>query len=204
MDDSEPTRLSLLARLGNKNDGRAWDEFVEIYTPLVYGLLRKRGLQDADAADLTQETMRSVFQGVGQFEHAQRAGAFRGWLLKVVQTRVSDFHTRKRRQAIGSGDTAGYERLEALPAPEYDPQSVEREYQKCLFQWATGQVRGEFQEHTWRAFWMTYVDGLDSKQAAELLGMSVEAVYMARSRVLARLRKKIQHVEEQADGRKPE
>ena len=201
MDDCEPTRLSLLARLRDRGDHGAWGEFVEVYTPFVYGVLRKRGLQDADAADLTQETMRSVFQAVGQFDHAQHAGAFRGWLVKVVQSRLNDFHARKRRQAVGSGDTAAFERLEAVPAPDHDAGAIEKEYRKCLFQWATGQVRGEFQENTWRAFWMTYVDGQGSKEATEVLGMSVEAVYMARSRVLARLRKKIQQVEGQADGR---
>jgi len=68
MDDSEPTRFSLLARLKDEDDGQAWGEFLEIYTPVVYGFARKCGLQDADASDVTQDVFGSVFRSIGGFQ----------------------------------------------------------------------------------------------------------------------------------------
>ncbi|MCR4413134.1 MAG: sigma-70 family RNA polymerase sigma factor [Thermoguttaceae bacterium] len=195
MDDPDRTRQSLVARLRDPHDAEAWAEFVEIYSPLVYGTLRRRGLQDADAADVAQEVLRTVFRSMNEFQTRGRTGAFRAWLACIVRTRLADHADRRKRQTVGSGDTACQELLEDQPARDDDEELLEQEYRKCLFQWAAKQVRGEFHDSTWQAFWQTYVEGKESRHVAAALGMSVEAVYMARSRVLARLKKKTAEVE---------
>jgi RNA polymerase sigma factor (sigma-70 family) len=197
MADSETTRQSLLCRMQDGQDREAWNQFVEIYSPFVFGILRRRGLQDADAADVMQEVMRTVFRSFQKFDHNQRPGAFRRWLACIVQTRLCDYVERRKKETPGSGDTALLKLLDHQLSREDEEASVVQEYQKALFQWAVGQVRGEFHDGTWQAFWQTYVEGRASKEVADTLGLSVEAVYMARSRILARLKKKIGEVEDE-------
>src|SRR5438552_15771125 len=112
MADSPATRASLLVRLRDVRDGRAWGEFVDLYAPLVYRFGCKHGLQDADAADLTQETLRAVAGAVGRLDYDPARGSFRGWLFTIVRNRLRDFLDKRERQDHGSGDTAMVERPE--------------------------------------------------------------------------------------------
>jgi RNA polymerase sigma-70 factor (ECF subfamily) len=105
MSDPDSTRHSLLARIRDLKDADAWSEFVEVYTPFVYGFVQRRGLQSADASDVTQDVMRTVFLAVNGFEHEQRKGSFRSWLITIARRRLSDFLSRQNRQIAGSGDT---------------------------------------------------------------------------------------------------
>lgn len=196
MNGPDATRPSLLARIRDPNDGQAWTEFVQVYSPFVYKYVRRRGLQPSDASDVAQEVMRSVFCALDGFEHRERPGSFRKWLVTIVRSRVSDFVARRRREVTGSGDTKLLEQLNKYAAPETEEAEIEHEYQQCVFRWAADQVSAEFRPTTWQAFWRTYVQGEDCQQVAVGLDVSVEAVYMARSRVLARLQKKVQEVEE--------
>src|SRR5262245_21130511 len=88
MADIPPTRASLLVRLRDPEDGTAWRQFVDLYTPLVYGYARKQGLQDADAADLSQETLLAVAGALGRFEYDPSRGSFRNWLTRCASFRV--------------------------------------------------------------------------------------------------------------------
>ncbi len=194
MDDSQVTRPSLLVRIRDPQDAEAWSQFVKVYSPLVYRYARRRGLQDADAADLTQDVLRTVTRSIKRFEYDPARGTFRGWLMSVTRTRLCDFLAR--RQASGSGDTKVVQLLQQLPAPQDEEERWEREYRKCVFEWAAGQIRGEFQDSTWDAFWQTSVEGRETKEVSRSLGITVGAVYIARSRVLARLKKQIAKAEQ--------
>ena len=88
MAEPPPTRVTLLARLKDGADADAWREFVHLYGPVVYGFARKRGLQDADAADLMQEVLRSVARNAGRMEYDPKRGTFRGWLNTVTRNNV--------------------------------------------------------------------------------------------------------------------
>jgi RNA polymerase sigma-70 factor (ECF subfamily) len=196
MADSPTTRLSLLVRIRDARDGQAWSQFVEIYAPLVHGFARKHGLQDADAADLTQDILRTVAGAVGRLEYDPERGSFRGWLFTVVRNRLRDFLTSQRRHCQGSGDTGVQHFLEAQPARDEDLAALwEQDYERQLLTWAAEQVRGRFQDATWQAFWQTAVEGQNAKTVAEALEMSVGAVYLAKSRVLARLKEQIQQLQ---------
>lgn len=88
------TQASLLVRLRDPQDHSAWERFVDLYAPLVYGFVRKRGLQDADAADLTQDVLRQVAGAVDSFAYDKARGSFRGWLFAVVRNRLTDYWRR--------------------------------------------------------------------------------------------------------------
>ena len=196
MADALLTRASLLARLGDPEDRAAWRQFVELYGSLVYGFARQHGLQDADAADLTQEVFFAVARSAGRWRYDPRHGSFRNWLYGVTRHKLSRFLRRRRVQPVGAGGTNARERLDEQPSPEPDPrESWEQEFRQQLFRLAADEVRDSFAPTTWQAFWQTAVEGKSGADVAANLGMSVGAVYVARSRVLARLTEKIQQMQ---------
>jgi RNA polymerase sigma-70 factor (ECF subfamily) len=190
------TRGSLLVRLRDARDHAAWTEFIDLYTPLVYGYLRKQHLQDADAADLTQEVLGVVAGAVGRLEYDPRRGAFHNWLFTIVRRKLWQWRVRQTNQAHGSGDPAVHHLLEECPAPGVLEAQWEDEWQQRVFAWACAEVRPQVSSTTWQAFWRTAVDGQRGEQVAADLGLSVAAVYLARSRVFARLRKLAESVQE--------
>src|SRR5439155_9907494 len=152
------TRASLLVRLRDPSDGEAWRQFVRLYAPVVYAYARRRGMQDADAADLTQEVLRGVNAAARRFDYDPARGSFRGWLFTVTRNKLHDLRERQRR-GRGAGGTSALERLDALPGRE-DEALWDEEFRRHLFAAAAEQVRGEFEEATWQAFWRTAVDGV--------------------------------------------
>jgi RNA polymerase sigma factor (sigma-70 family) len=195
MTDALRTRASLLARLSDPADRTAWQQFVELYGSLVYGFARQRGLQDADAADLTQEVLLAIAQKAGSWHYDRAQGSFRGWLYGVTRNKIARFLGRRPHQPIGSGDSNAQQRLAEQPSPEPDLEAAwEEEYRQQLFRLAVKQVQPQFAEKTWQAFWRTAIEGKSGAVVAAELGLSVGAVYVARSRVLARLTQQIQRM----------
>ncbi len=190
------TRPSLLVRLRDHRDNQAWGEFVELYAPLIYAYVRKRGLQDADAADLTQNCLRQVAAHVGRLDYDPRRGSFRAWLFTIVRNQCRNFQQQPRRLHQGSGDPNVQRLLELQPASEpEDKAQWEHEYRLRLLAWAAEQVRPQVQETTWQAFWQTTVEGKSGKEVAQTLGLTTAAVYLAKGRVVARLRAVIRDVQ---------
>ncbi len=196
MADIPPTRASLLVRLRDPRDQAAWTEFVDLYTPLVYGYARKQGLQDADAADLSQDVLGAVAGAVGRLEYDPLRGAFRNWLFTVVRRKLSNWLAAQSNRTRGSGDTATHQLLARCLAPSDMEAEWEAEWQQRLVAWACEQVQMDVSLRTWQAFWRTAIDGQPGKQVAADLGMSLAAVYHARSRVLARLKEMVQSARE--------
>ena len=195
MNAAPSTRYSLLVRVQDAHDHAAWLEFVAIYEPLVYGLARRRGLQDADARDLCQDVFRAVAKAVHGWKPDPDRGSFRGWLFRIAQNLLINFLKRERRQPCASGDSDVQRLLDAQPASgdEYS-KLIEFEYRRRQFQVAAGQIEAEFTPATWQAFWQTTVESQPIVRVAETLGISQGAVYIARSRVLARLRERVQQI----------
>jgi RNA polymerase sigma-70 factor (ECF subfamily) len=199
MDDSPVTRPSLLARIRDPDDAAAWRRFVDLYCPLIYRFLRRRGVQDADAADLTQEVCRSVARAAGRLDYDPAKGAFRGWLYTVTRNKLYDFLEKQRRQPVGSGDTTAHRLLEEAPGRDAADETLwGREYERQVFRRAAERVSGDFAGATWQAFWRTAVEGRPGQEVAAELGMSVGAVYVAKSRVMARLLKAIREIQDEA------
>ena len=113
MIDSQTTRQSLLLRIRNERDADSWSQFVTAYAPLVHGFLRKRGLQDADASDLTQEVLARVAAAIKGFEYNPDEGSFRGWLFTIVENCRRRFAAQQRPGQRGSGDARVHARAVA-------------------------------------------------------------------------------------------
>jgi RNA polymerase sigma factor (sigma-70 family) len=189
----EPTtRPSLVLRLRDPGDGPAWAEFVEIYEPLIYRLAVNKGLQDADAMDLCQDVFRAVAAAIERWDPDPAKGRFRAWLFRIARNLLVNFLVAQRRQPRGTGSTSVQELLEAQPAGDAEAEAeFAAEFRHRAFRWAADQVKNEFATSTWSAFWQTGVENKPVTDVAENLGLSAGAVYIARSRVLARLRERV-------------
>jgi RNA polymerase sigma-70 factor (ECF subfamily) len=196
MAEIPPTRASLLVRLRDARDEVAWREFIDLYGPLVYGYARKQGLQDADAADLSQEVLRAVAGAVSRLEYDPRHGAFRNWLFTVVRRKLSNWRRAQRARPENRHGPAPLLLLEQCPTPAGGEAAWEAEWEQRLFAWACEQARRAITDCTWQAFWRTAIDGQSCKQVAADLGLSVTAVYLARRRVLARLKELVRSAQE--------
>ncbi|MBC7817142.1 MAG: sigma-70 family RNA polymerase sigma factor [Planctomycetaceae bacterium] len=199
------TRPSLVLRLREARDQQAWTEFVALYEPLLLRLMRQRGLQEADARDVTQQVIVAVCQAVERWESDGREASFRRWLfaiarklaLKFVQRGCSQQGVTKR----GVGGTDMLELLERLPEPEHRTVSAfDDEYRNEVFRWAAERVRSEFRDSTWQAFWRTCVLKEPIDEVATAIGLTIGNVYVARSRVIARLRQVVQEFEADHDA----
>jgi RNA polymerase sigma-70 factor (ECF subfamily) len=191
MREAPATRPSLLVRLKDSRDDEAWARFVEIYGPLVYEYGRRQGLQDADAADLTQEVLQAVARSAGEFRYDPSRGSFRSWLFTVARTKRINLGVREAKQVHGRGGSEVIRQLDQVTGrdtADAEAAEWERAFEQRLLDWAAGIVRAEFKESTWRAFWRTAFEKQSPQQVAGDLGISVGAVYAAKSRVLARLR----------------
>jgi RNA polymerase sigma-70 factor (ECF subfamily) len=190
------TSPTLLVRMRDPHDRAAWEEFVDRYGPVVYGYGRKQGLQDADAADLTQCVFRRVAAAMSTFAYDPQAGSFRGWLFTIVRNQLRNLRRQPGGLCPATGDSATQQLLEAQPAPE-ESAVWEESCEVQLFRWAARQVQNQFRPATWQAFWQTAVEDRPPAEVAQELALSVAAVYMAKSRVMARLREVIHQVQDE-------
>lgn len=190
MSESLATRASLLVRLRDPRDAGAWSQFVDVYGPLIYRFSRKQGLQDADAADLVQDVLRSVSQAIGRLEYDAKIGSFRGWLFTIARNRLRDSLQHSAHRQRGTGGTDFHRSLQEIATPGDEAQWND-DYEQQVFDWAARQVRLEVQDPTWQAFWKTAVEGRSGQDVAAELDLSISAVYLAKSRVMQRLRDKI-------------
>lgn len=187
------TRPSLLIRLRDSRDQRAWTEFLEIYEPLIARLVRRRGIQEADVGEVTQEVLLAVASSIHRWESNPERGSFRGWLVTITRNLVVNFLIRQSRHPRGSGDSQFKRWLEDQPAPEGEMSALfDLERKRQTFRWASDQIRNEFREATWRAFWMTAVEDRDIAEVARELGVTAGVVYVSRSRVMKRLRETVE------------
>ncbi len=190
------TRHSLLVRICDPQNEPAWDEFVEIYEPLIYRLARRKGLQHADASDLTQDVLTTVASAISRWNPDPARGSFRAWLSTIARNMAINLLKSEQRRPRGSGDTQIKQWLNEQAEPDGEMSALfDHEYRRELFRAAARVVCDQFQENTWQAFWRTCVEGKEIKRVAIELGISVGNVYVARSRVIARLRTHIEKLQ---------
>jgi RNA polymerase sigma factor (sigma-70 family) len=194
MHDLPDTRTSLLARLHDRADQQAWDEFARVYEPAVFRLARLRGLQDADARDLTQEVLTAVAGAIHRWEAQGQPGGFRAWLYTIARNLTVNALTRGGRHR-GSGDSAVLRMLSDVPSTDEDTTAFALEYRRQAFSEAAAEVRREVQPSTWQAFWLSAIEGVEIAEVARRLSVTVGVVYASRSRVLARLRQQVEALE---------
>lgn len=185
------TSLSLLAR-ANLNEAESWRNLVELYSPLVFFWCRRAGLNREDAADILQNVWQSVAGHLSQFVR-QRDGAFRGWLWTITRNKLNDHFRRQRDQPRATGGSTAQQLWQEVP--EHEPESYVAESaldsSGNILRRALELIRGDFEPHTWQAFWLAAVEDQPAKAIAESLQMSLDAVYQAKARILRRLREEL-------------
>ncbi len=188
--NTDPTSRSLLDGV-RQRDPEAWRRFAAIYGPIVYRWTLRHGLQDHDAADVAQEVFRAVAENIQRFEHRSPGDSLRGWLWTVARNKIRDHYRRRQKEFAAAGGTDAHQRLQQVPSipDENDESPVELAAE--LSHRALAFIQNEFEPGTWRAFWRTAVDGQSPTDAARELGLTLGAVYKAKSRVLLRLRREL-------------
>jgi RNA polymerase sigma-70 factor (ECF subfamily) len=180
----QPTPVSLLQRLRRPEDGAAWVQFVHLYTPLLYGWARRAGLSEADAADLLQDVFTTLLQELPRFEY--RPGkSFRAWMRTILLNRWRTLQRRRTPQAVPAAQ------LQDVAGPADPDLPGEAEERRELVRRALALLESEFSLATWQAFRQSVVQERRPVEVAAELGLSVNAVYLARSRVLRRLREQL-------------
>lgn len=181
------TPVSLLQRLKQPGEERAWERFTELYTPLLYFWMRRQGLQAQDAADAVQEVLALLVRKLPEFEY-DRHGSFRAWLRTVALNKLRDLRRRPLEPTVDANDPA----LANLPDPAPEDALEEAEYRQHLVRQALQLMQQDFQPATWKACWEYAVEGRPAAEVAEELGIAIGMVYVAKSRVLARLRQELE------------
>jgi RNA polymerase sigma-70 factor (ECF subfamily) len=170
-------------------DQAAWERLVSLYSPLVYRWCRQAGLQAADAADVGQEVFRAVARKIADFRRERLGDTFRGWLRAITRNKVRD-RLRQRPAEAGVGGSDAQRYLLQLPTEGDEPGGADADVEETTFVYrrAVELLRQEFGERTWQAFWQVAISDEAPAHVAAELGMTVNAVYLAKSRVLRRLR----------------
>jgi RNA polymerase sigma-70 factor (ECF subfamily) len=192
MGAGQPSALSssLLQRL-SLHDGDAWRRLVRLYYPLVRVWCERAGLQAEDAADVAQEVFRTLSGNIDRFRREDGRNSFRGWLYGITQKHLLAHWRRRRHEPVGAGGSEAMQRLALLPDLSDDEQSGiirPADERSQLLRRAVAMLRSEVEERTWQAFWRTVVDGDAPADVAARLGISVNSVYLAKARLLRRLR----------------
>jgi RNA polymerase sigma-70 factor (ECF subfamily) len=185
------TSTSLLDRIRLHPDGPSWKRLVDLYTPLIQGWLQRFGgaVQSHDLDDLVQDVLGEVVRGLPTFQHSRRAGAFRCWLRTIAVHRLLAFRRAQKSRPMMSGDRSIDEQLAQLEDPASDLSTLwDQEHDQHVLRRLRELIKPEFNPASWQAFTRTALQGERAATVAADLGMTVNAVLLAKSRVLRRLR----------------
>jgi RNA polymerase sigma-70 factor, ECF subfamily len=186
-----PTSKSLLAKARDCSDQAAWRRLSELYEPLILNWTRPNVAQRADAEDVVQEVLTTLIRELPRFDHNERAGAFRAWLRAITVHRLRAYWDKRDTRSAASGSGEAHDALAQLADPTGPlARSWDEEHDRHVTQSLLRSIQLEFKPATWRAFERQVQDGQPASEVAEALGLSVNAVLIAKSRVLKRLREK--------------
>jgi RNA polymerase sigma-70 factor, ECF subfamily len=191
------TATALLDGLFNLSDREAWSEFDRRYRPIVLAVARKLGLDDADAADAAQET---IFQFVrdyraGRFDRSR--GRLRDWIAGIARHRIADIHRRASARGVRLGESAFDQAIDDRSLEEYWEQACRQEMILHAFEEVRRTATGE---KSLAVFDLLFVRQLSPGQVAAQMGVTVQEVYVHKSRLAAKLRRLVQAQEALFDG----
>lgn len=197
------TSLSLILRLRDPRDAAAWERFVDLYGNLIRQVAMKLGVDSDEAGDIAQETLLAVSRAIDRFEPREGDFAFRGWLAKIARNQTLQTLRRRRRPIFNLASVTGATDRNAgasMEPAEVDPLEAlfETEHRRQLFRIASKNVRQRTTETNWQAFWLSCVEDKEKDEVAKHLGIRVAQVYVARSRVLAAIRREVELLSESA------
>jgi RNA polymerase sigma-70 factor (ECF subfamily) len=184
------TRPSLLLRIRNAEDNGAWRTFVDLYAPVIYGYSRRQGLIDADAADVVQEVLAQVAKSIRSFEYEPEKGRFRSWLCAVTRSKI--YRIQRRSQAEPSVSLVDDEQI----ATAGEEPAWTEIFNAEVLRASLNKIRPSFESDTWEMFERVWVQDQSAAEVARALNRPIHAVYVAKSRVLNRLKQEILSVAE--------
>lgn len=184
----EETRRSWLERLQRDRHDDGWSQLLELYGPFIRSILERQGITGNDHDDIVQSVLTVIVRRLPDFDR-QRTGSFRKWLRQITSNALHEYWRTQRKSVQGRGRAEMPDSLAQLD----DPNSAlsrfwDAEHNRFVLAYMLRQVRGEFRRSTWQAFEMVAVDQMSAKEVAEKLGMTENAVFIARSRVMKRLK----------------
>jgi RNA polymerase sigma-70 factor, ECF subfamily len=191
LDESFGSTSSTLLARARANDPVAWTRLVRLYSPLVYYWCREGRLQAADAADVLQDVFHAVSRSLDRFQHETEHCSFRGWLRRITVNKVRDHLRLRASRPQAEGGSAHDARLKQLPAEfvALDPEAVAAPDEAWLVLRAALEIfKPDFETSTWQAFWDVTIETRSPADVAAELGLTINAVYKAKARVLSRLR----------------
>lgn len=167
---------------------------MDLYTPLIYRYCQKRELSHSDAADISQNVMRKVAGAMQNFQYDPEKGKFKAWLFTTVRHSIIDFYRHQARQPIITNTAHLVQLMDRSPS-QSDYDIWEQDYQRQMLAWALEKIKPEFSQRIWSVFEATALKGQRSVDVAEEIGMSDNAIAVAKHRVLKRLKEKIDGVD---------
>lgn len=183
------TSPSLLNMLRESPDGQSWERLVDLYTPLILGWLRRHGMRDADADDVVQETLTIVFRKLPDFERQPQTGAFRSWLRRITVNCLRDYWKSRKSRREAAASTQVDEMLDQLADPNSGLSQIwNDEHDRHVMHHLLAKIQPQFTPQTWTAFERVAREGANAQEVAEELGITINAVFIAKSRVMSRLR----------------
>lgn len=195
------TSLSLLARLRRSPEPDAWNRLVDLYAPLIRVWLRKYDVQDSDADDLVQEVLLAVSKDLAKFEHRGQPGDFRGWLKAILVNRLRKFWRARDRRPQAHGDSDMDTRLAQLDDPSSEMSQIwNHQHDQYVLRQLLALAEPHFAPTTWKAFCRVALDGARPDVVAREMGISRNAVIIAKCRVLSRLRQESEGLIESSSG----
>ena len=195
------TSLSLLNRLRRSPDSESWNRLVDLYGPLIKAWLRKYDVQDNDADDVVQEVLLAVSKDLGKFDHRGQTGAFRGWIKAILVNRLRKFWRARDRSPQARGDSDVHARLAQLEDPASEMSQIwNRQHDQYVLRQLLTLAEPYFEPTTWKAFCRVALDGARPDMVAKELEISLNAVCLAKSRVLRRLRQEAEGIIESSPG----
>ncbi|MEP3481720.1 MAG: sigma-70 family RNA polymerase sigma factor [Fuerstiella sp.] len=186
------TRHSLIVRL-NKQHQPSWFEFAAVYEPFLMSLVRRCGVPEKDSQDVVQHIMIAVTKSLDSWSDDGRPESFRRWLNIVSRNVAIKFMQAERKLHAASGGTDMVAVLNRVPLDDNAfAEEQQKQYQHELIVWAAHQVKSEFMESSWQAFHDTMIQQRSVEEVAKELNVTAGSIYMSRSRILARIRKKLE------------
>lgn len=183
------TSVSLLERLAGEPTDNDWKRLLDLYQPLLRAWIARLGVMPSDTDDLAQEVLLVIFREIGDFER-RRTGAFRAWIRIILIHRVRDFFRSQKYRPTATGDSNFVQTLAELESPDGEMSRLwDCDHDEYVAAALMQRVQGDFAPATWQAFLRHVLDGVTAPCVAEELGLSVNSVLLAKSRVLKRLRK---------------
>jgi len=192
--DSLPSLSSSLLVRVQEMQPDAWARMGDVFSPIIYRWARQAGLSGSDSADVVQEVFTSIARRISSFERQKQKGSFRSWLATITRNQIRDVFRRKQKQPDGRGGSTAMLDFMNVEIPQHDvlEESISvANLESRLPQRILQIVQSECDEKTWQAFWLTTIEDKSASLVAEQLGIGVASVYQAKSRILRRLRKRL-------------